>query len=47
MVGVVLLVLVLVVGFVVGFTLGIDYEFKRISSDPAIRFALGRRREGD
>jgi uncharacterized membrane protein YqgA involved in biofilm formation len=49
MVGVVLLLLALVVGFVIGFKLGIDYGFKRISADPAVRFAIemGRRMKGD
>jgi len=46
--GVILLV-TLGVSFVVGFTLGIDYEFRRISSDPAVKVAIemGRRMKRD
>lgn len=37
----------IVLTFWLGVSVGIDYEFKRISADPAIRFALGRHKEED
>ena len=42
-------VLAMVICFWVGVSVGIDYEFKRISTDPAVRFAIemGRKMKGD
>jgi len=42
-------ILAMVICFWVGFRLGIDYEFKRISTDPNIKFIveLGRRMKGE